>query len=63
VQGLPVFFIEENAERQREWVMTKPLQVIVELLNARFVAYRRVTIGSACRALRRIDVMLAVDMV
>src|SRR5262249_44934029 len=37
VQRLAVLFVEQYAERQREWMMALPLQGIMEFLDARLV--------------------------
>src|SRR5262249_7859365 len=49
VQRLAVLFVEQHAERQREWMMALPLQGIMELLDARLVRDRRAPIKTACR--------------
>ena len=43
--------------------MAKPLEIVEQLLNARRVAHRRITIGRAGRAFGGIDPMLPVDMI
>ena len=55
MQGLSVGFVQKDAERQRERVMTKPPEIVEQLLNAWLVAHRRIKIGRAGRTLRRID--------
>src|SRR5215813_15328233 len=37
VQRLAVLFVEQHAERQREWMMARSFQSIMELLDARLV--------------------------
>ena len=63
VQRLSLGFVKQDAERQRERVMAKPLEIVEQLLNARLVAHGRITIGRAGRAFRRIDPALPVDMI
>ena len=63
VQGLSLRFVKQNAERQRERVKAKPPEIVEQLLNARLVAHRRITIGRAGRTLSRIDPALPVDMI
>src|SRR5215470_1571659 len=63
VQWLAVPFVEQHAERQREWMMTLPLQGIMEFLDARLVRDRRARIRPACRRLGRVDPMLAMHLV
>ena len=63
VQGLSVFFVKQDAERQRERMMADTSQIVEQLLNARFVAHRRMTIGRAGRTFGRIDPVLPVDMI
>ena len=63
VQGLAVFFIEQDTERQREGMMAKPLQIVVEFLNARLVADRRIMVRCACRTFRRINPVFPMDVI
>ena len=44
-------------------VVAKPLEIVEQLLNARRVAHRRITIGRAGGTFRRIDPALPVDMI
>src|SRR5215468_2796759 len=63
VQWLAVLFVEQHAERQREWMMALPLQGIMEFLDARLVRDWRVGIRSACRRFGRVDPVLAMHLV
>src|SRR5262252_8697493 len=63
VQRLAVLFVEQHAERQREWMMALPHQGVMELLDARLVRDRRAGIRSACRRFGRVDPMLAMYLV
>ena len=63
VQGLTVLFIEQNAERQRKGMMAEPLQIVVKLLNARFVAYWRMAVGGARRTFRGIDPVFSMNVI
>ena len=63
MQSLTVFLVEQDTERQGKWVMSTSLQIVVELLNARRVAYGRVAIGSARWALGGIDTVLSVYVI
>ena len=53
VQGLSFRFVKQDAERQRERVMAKPLEIVEQLLNACCVAHRRIKIGRARWAFHR----------
>src|SRR5215831_19557440 len=63
VQRLAVLFVEQHAERQREWMMALSLQGIMEFLDARLVRDRRTGIRAACRRVSRVDPMLAMYLV
>src|ERR1022692_1335944 len=63
VHGFSVHFIQQDAERQREWVMAQPLEIIEQLLNPCFVAHWWITIGGAGRTFRRIYSVLPVDVI
>src|SRR5499427_9954721 len=63
VQRLAVLFVEQYAERQREWMMALSLQGIMEFLDARLVRDWRAGIRSACRRFGRVDPMLAMHLV
>src|SRR5215468_7891384 len=63
VQRLAVLFVEQHAERQREWMMALPHQGVMEFLDARLVRDWRAGIRSACRRFGRVDAVLAVDLV
>ena len=58
-----VFLIHENAERQGERVMAQAHQVVVQLLDARLIAHRRIAIRRTGGRLRRVDSPLAVYMI
>ena len=63
VQGLAVFFLQQDSERQWEGMMAAALQIVVELLNARRVADGRVAIRSACWTFRGINSVFSVDVI
>ena len=63
VQGLAVFFFEQDTQRQWEWMMAARLQIVEEFLNTRFVAHWRVTVRSARWALRGVNPTFSVNVV
>src|SRR5206468_8742790 len=63
MQRVPALLLEQDAERQGEWMQPFADERVVELLDARFVADRRIGIGFARRWVGRVDAMLAVHAV
>jgi hypothetical protein len=63
VKRRAAFLVEQNAERQRKRMMAEPLEIVVQLLDPRFVADRRIRVRSAGVPFRRIDAVLSMDVI
>ena len=63
VHGFSIRFVQQNAERQRERVIAKPLEIVGQFLDARRMAHGRIKVGRAGRPFRRIDAVLPVDVI